>query len=59
MTSKPSMPPCRVMMRTAQMPDFVRRSSSASGVPGFTTATPLALLPSAFMDFNVTVLSSR
>jgi hypothetical protein len=47
------------MMRTAQMPALVRRSSSACGVPGLTTATPFAFLPSSFIAFKVTALSSR
>jgi hypothetical protein len=45
-------------MRIAHMPALVRRSSSWSLTPGFTTATPLASLPRAFIAFKVTVLSS-
>ena len=58
-TSKPSVPPGSVMMRTARMPAPVRRSSSASGVPGRTTATPFALFPSFSMQETASRLSSR
>ena len=58
MTSKPSVPPCSVMMRSAHMPALVSRSSSASLTPGFTTATPFAPCR-ALIASRVTVLSSR
>ena len=47
------------MKRIARMPPWVRRSSSASETPGFTTATPrVSAAPSSSIAASVTELSS-